>query len=165
MSYAHAAKMCVPVLGGAMDIVFGEEKAPVALASPPPKDQPQQPVSVSKKDLQKQYAVAAAAAIAGAVLWKEHRVLGFLAGGAVGDAGYRVWRNKGDDRNDAMYMVGVTAAAVGGSMVYKQQPALGYVGGMVAGLGAAYFLPNSPVKRYHQAMQAGTAPKGLLASK
>ena len=169
MPYLHAAKMCHPVLGGAADILFGEDKAPVSLAPPPPAGAPQAPVVASKADLQKQYLVALAGAVGGAVLWKRHRVLGFLAGGSAADAGYRYWRNQGTDRKDALYMAGVQAVAIGGAMTFKKSPALGYVGGLAAGHAASYFASKeSPAHRYVAAMRAGTAPgsdKALPAKK
>ena len=165
MSYLHAAKMCSPVLGGAVDIVLGEEKVPVSLASPPPAGKPTAPVVASKADLQKHYLVALAGAVGGALVWKKHRVLGFLAGGTVGDVGYRVWRNEGDDRKDAAYMAAAQAVAVGASLNFKKNPALAYVGGMAVAQGASYFIPGSPAKRYVAAMQAGTAPKALPGKK
>lgn len=71
-----------------------------------------------------------AGAVAGAVLWKQHRVLGFLAGGsAVGGAISLV---RGRVGSAALTMV-PTAAGVAASLYWPKHPALGFILGHVGG--------------------------------
>lgn len=75
-------------------------------------------------------------AVAGAIVWKEHRVLGLVAGASVG-------RNlpallKPELRRLATVNLGVTGTAVLGSLALKGHPVVGFLGGALIGGGIAY---------------------------
>lgn len=81
----------------------------------------------------------------GAYFWKKHRLLGFLAGMAVGDVAMPLFNGSSDERKSALKRVGVEGAAVVGSLYFgnhfpkwfgsKSVPKVaGYLaGGIVAG--------------------------------
>lgn len=85
----------------------------------------------------------AAVGIAGVALWKNHRVLGFLAGDALGVNAYRLYRGQGDDRARALSNLGVAATSISGSLMWKKHPFWGWVLGFVAGSVVTSFVPGS----------------------
>jgi len=88
-------------------------------------------------------APALAASIAGAVLWKKHRVLGFLAGGTLGASVYPIAKG-GDMRKAALAGAGISAVSIGGALAWKNHPILGYLaGGFVANVAAKSIAPSS----------------------
>lgn len=77
-------------------------------------------------------AVAAAGAVAGALLWRRHRVLGFLGGGALAGNAYAVATSE-RSLTSATRRLGQHVMATVGALSLPSHPALGYVGGVVAG--------------------------------
>lgn len=76
-------------------------------------------------------------AATGAVLWKEHRVLGAIGGASLG-------RNlpallSSSTRRFALCNMGVTSAGVVGSMLFKNSPIVGFGIGWLAGNAIVYF--------------------------
>ena len=75
----------------------------------------------------------AAGTVAGALVWKKHRVLGALAGGRVGSTAVVVGAGTPSERNLALIHLGVVeSASVMGSLLWKKHPALGYIAGLLA---------------------------------
>lgn len=85
--------------------------------------------------------------VAGAMGWKKHRVLGFLAGESLGQNTYRLYRGQGGDRVRALTNMGMTGAAVAGSLLWKKHPFWGFVAGLAAGTVATSFVPGSNAHR------------------
>lgn len=77
----------------------------------------------------------------GALAWKRHRVLGFLAGHAVGSVVRPLVTGKG--RMQAFTQVGVDAAVIGGALLWKKHPFWGGVIGLLAGATVAGFVKDS----------------------
>lgn len=96
---------------------------------------------------------------AGAFLWKKHRVLGFMAGGAVATNVMGLYRG-GVERSDAMWNLGIEGAAIGGALMMEDHPVLGYLGGLVAGHAVASFFPSSPQHKTWQQLKAKMGMKG-----
>lgn len=97
------------------------------------------------------FAPGAAGAAAGAYLWKNHRILGALAGHAIVNSGYDAM--KGGDKVKSACQGVVEGAGVLGSLYNKKMPIkfarnpiIGYVVGVLAGAAATYFVPGSPIK-------------------
>jgi hypothetical protein len=80
-------------------------------------------------------------AVAGALVWKRHPVLGVLAGHAIGANAKELLSG---DRKKAMCHVAVEGAGILGALKYKKHPVLGWVGGTVAGAVATSFVSGSP---------------------
>ena len=97
----------------------------------------------SKMALVKTIVPAAVGGVAGFMVWKQHPVLGFLAGESLGVNALRFVRNQGDDRTRAACNFGVTAAGVAGSLMWKKHQVLGFVLGLAAGVVATSFVPGS----------------------
>jgi len=88
-------------------------------------------------------APALAASIAGAVLWKKHRVLGFLAGGTLGASIYPITEG-GDTRKAALVGASISAASIGGALAWKKHPILGYLAaGLASQVAVRSIAPNS----------------------
>lgn len=82
-------------------------------------------------------------AVVGALLWRDHRVLGALAGASVG-------RNapaliKGDQRRMAVCNLGITGAATIGALTLRRNPVVGFVLGWLGGGALAYTAGCNPV--------------------
>lgn len=75
----------------------------------------------------------AAAGVLGALVWKKHRVLGFLGASAVGVSVYPMVRGSGPTRLAVGCYVGEVGASVAGSLMWKKHPILGYLGGGLVG--------------------------------
>ena len=76
---------------------------------------------------------AAAGGVAGALLWKKHRVLGAFAGMAVGGTAVTAGAGTPSERNHALIKLGfITPAAVAGSLLWKKHPVWGYIIGTIA---------------------------------
>ncbi len=84
-------------------------------------------------------------AVAGAVLWKKHPILGLIGGHAVGSNAGALLRG-GYERKQALYMVGVEGAAIYGSLKYKRHPILGFLGGGLAGAAVTAVFSDSPAR-------------------
>ncbi len=84
-----------------------------------------------------------AGGLVGYNLSKEHPVLGFLAGDAIGLNAYRIYRNQGNDRTVAMCNLGVAAAGIVGSLMWKKHPFWGWVAGFAAGSIVTAVVPGS----------------------
>lgn len=78
----------------------------------------------------------------GAFMWKKHRVLGFLAGHAVGANALGIVRG-GVERRDALCQLGVEGAGVIGALKFRRHPVFGWVLGVAAGTIATSFVPGS----------------------
>lgn len=74
--------------------------------------------------------VGTVGAVIGAVFWKNHRVLGTLAGLTAGGVAGALAAGK---HVTALGYIASEAAAVGLSLKWKKHPALGYLGGKIAG--------------------------------
>lgn len=116
----------------------------VAALSPPPSDGSTaavvaQPKTSTAKQIFGILPIAAGAA-AGAYYWKEHRVLGIMAGGAIANSAAQYY--KGEKKN-ALYGLAIEAAAITGALRYKS-PVAGYIGGLVAATAVAACIPGSP---------------------
>lgn len=81
----------------------------------------------------------------GAVLWKDHRILGALVGHAAVTGGWEFYKG---DKKKAACQFAVEGAGVAGALLYKKHPALGWASGIVLGAAATYFVPGSPVRRF-----------------
>lgn len=81
----------------------------------------------------------------GAVVWKKHRVLGFLAGHAVGANAKALYSG---DRTGAMCRVAIEGSGVAGALLLKKRmhPVFGWMLGVAAGAVATSFVKNSPMK-------------------
>jgi hypothetical protein len=82
--------------------------------------------------------LTAVGAVAGAVFWSEHRVLGLVGGASLA-------RNlpalvNGDTRKFAARNMMTTGGGVLGSLALPSRPVLGFAVGTLAGGGAAYYL-------------------------
>lgn len=98
-----------------------------------------------KKHLAIMMGAGTAAAIGGAVLWKKHRVLGFLAGATAGSSVPCLLNEK--YRTQAISNIGTQAASVGGSLMWKKHPVLGYIlGSLVGGVGMQLATGTTPYK-------------------
>jgi hypothetical protein len=89
-----------------------------------------------------------AAGVVGATAWKDHRVLGFLAGDTLGLNAYRFYRGQKDDRVRAACNVASSATAIAGSLYWKKHPFYGWVIGFVVGSVATAFVPGSNTHRF-----------------
>lgn len=83
----------------------------------------------------------------GALVWKQHRVLGALVGHAVGDNVYSLVRAEGFERRQAICQLGVEGAGIVGALVWKNHPIFGWLLGVGAGA-AASMIPGSPINKW-----------------
>lgn len=98
-------------------------------------------------------AASIAGAIAGAVLWKQHRVLGLFSGGTAAAVASSLALSKGKDWPDAVQRLGTTAGSVGGSLMWPRHPILGFLaGGLVTGA-ATCFVPGTSSMKAIEAMR------------
>jgi hypothetical protein len=83
---------------------------------------------------------------AGAMLWKKHRVLGFLAGQSLAYNGAALLKGNADQKKEAMYQLAVEGSGIGGALYLKKymHPVFGWIVGIVAGTVATSMLPGSP---------------------
>jgi hypothetical protein len=103
-------------------------------------------------------APALAASIAGALLWKKHRVLGFLAGGTLGASIYPISKG-GDTRTNALLKTAGSAASIGGALMWKNHPILGYLaGGTVFGVVGAVAARSIAPSSFKAFMLRGRTP-------
>lgn len=126
----------------------------VAALAPPKQDLPKalakkEPPKPSAGQLVSSLLPGVAGGAAGAYLWKKHRVLGFLAGHAVGSTAYPIYRGRGDERKRALYQLGVEGAGVAGALYYKKHPVVGWLGGVVAGSLVSALMPDSPLREMY----------------
>jgi hypothetical protein len=97
-----------------------------------------------------QFAPGVGGALAGAYVWKRHRILGLLAGHAVVNSAWDFYRG---DRKRAVCNAIVEGAGVLGALnsrkipVIKGGPITGYVAGVLLGAVATYFVEGSPVRQ------------------
>lgn len=82
----------------------------------------------------------------GALVFKKHRVLGLLGGHALGSTAYQLYRNDGDDREIALYRLGIEGAGIAGALAFKKHRALGWIGGVASAAAVSTFIPGSPVR-------------------
>lgn len=120
-----------------IDLVGVVSPAAVQVAEPHSNDPP----------LYKTVVPGAALGVAGAVLWKKHRVLGFLLGDAVGVNAARLWRGHGDDRVRALCNMGTAGVAAASSLMMPKHPFYGWVLGFAVGTVASAFIPGSNAYR------------------
>lgn len=80
-------------------------------------------------------------AAAGALLWKEHRVLGLLGGLAAGSAVPSLLVK--EERVDALCRLGVATLATVGSLSMPKHPVVGFVLGSVLGVAGSALVPGS----------------------
>lgn len=125
----------------------------LAALTPPPKPEattalarPESAATTVKRRLS-ELAPGMIGGAAGATLWSDHRVLGFLLGLAIGDSAADIKRG---DTKKAACELGVAVAGIAGSLWahkhLKWHPALGWVAGEAAGMVATSFVPGSPAK-------------------
>lgn len=153
-------KRYVDVLGSASHSFHGAKRATeiVAALAPPPRSDLTigAAAAVAKKDdsdsagkIALELTPGVVAGAAGAFAWKSHRVLGFLAGHAIGASAVPFLRNEGNDRRAALCQLGVEGAGVAGALYFgrKSTPKaiLGWVGGLIAGAVATSFVQGSPM--------------------
>lgn len=95
-----------------------------------------------------------AAGTAGAVIWKKHRVLGFLAGHAVGQSGYQFIR--GGDKKKAICNLAVEGAGVVGALkLFKgRKPVYGWLAGVLGGAVVTAFVPGSPANEAYRRLRS-----------
>jgi hypothetical protein len=79
----------------------------------------------------------------GAVAWKKHRVLGFLAGDALGMNAYDIAKGSKTERISAVCNLGVTGAAVAASLNWHKHPFWGYVLGSIGASIVTSFVPGN----------------------
>ena len=79
----------------------------------------------------------AAGAVAGAVIWREHRVLGAIGGASLGRNIPGIFR--GADRRDALCNMANTGAAIAGSLIAPSTPIVGFTVGYLIGGAVIYF--------------------------
>ena len=115
---------------------------------------PAPPLSERVTHLAVDLAPGVAGGVAGAYLWKRHRVLGFLAGHAVAANALPIVRNKDGERKAAVHMLGVEGAGVAGALVYKRSPAFGWVAGVAAGVAVSSMFSDSPLRQAYRAWRA-----------
>jgi hypothetical protein len=84
---------------------------------------------------------SAACALAGVLLFPQHRVLGFFGGGAFGHALPMLFVP--EERTTAICALASTGSAVAGSLLWKEHPVMGYIAGQLAGQAALSFVPGN----------------------
>ena len=98
----------------------------------------------------------------GAVAWKKHRVLGFLAGHAIAANALPIARGYGDERKRALYQLGIESAGIGGAFLLKKHmnPALGWAVGILGGVAVTAFIPGSPANEGVKQIRANAKKPG-----
>ena len=81
-----------------------------------------------------------AVGIAGALLWQRHRILGLIAGMAIGSNASALITK--DTRGMAIRNLVLEGAAVAGALLLENHPVFGFAGGAVAGGLAAPHVPG-----------------------
>lgn len=81
----------------------------------------------------------------GAVLWKNHRYLGFAAGHALGSNVYPMFRGTTQEKKSAMCRLGVEGAGIAGALLWKKHSLFGWLAGIAAGMAAVSVVPGNPV--------------------
>ena len=130
-----------------------EIRAATQLVSQAPLKTAESPTAVSTAATRKQEVQRAAAnlggsaalGIIGALLWRDHRVLGFLGASALGHSAFSV---ASKDYAGAVGTFGTTAAGIGGSLLWKNHPILGFLVGEVAGNTIMAAIPGTQTNRY-----------------
>jgi hypothetical protein len=92
-------------------------------------------------------------AVAGAMLWKRHRILGAVAGHAVVSTAMPIYHG-GDGRVRALWQLGIEGAGIASSLHFKRHPFLGWLGGTVGAAGVAALVPNSPAREGYYRLRA-----------
>ena len=117
----------------------GEGEPGTAIVKAETKSEPVGPMSL-------QLVPGAIGGVVGAVAWKQHRVLGFLAGHAVAANAIPIVRGYGDERKRALYQLGIEGAGIGGALMLKKymHPAFGWAVGILGGVAVSAFIPGSP---------------------
>jgi hypothetical protein len=100
----------------------------------------------------------------GAVAWKKHRVLGFLAGHAVAASAIPIARGYGDERRRALFQLGIEGAGIGGALLLKKHanlnPALGWAVGILGGVAVTALIPGSPANEGVKQIRANAKKPG-----
>jgi hypothetical protein len=159
MSYTHVLGNIAPSLNGARrasDIL-------AALAPPPQESTPKALAKLEPKPQVRESAAHAALGLApglvgaaiGAVAWKNHRVLGALAGHALASNVYPIVRGGPAERTRALCGLGVEAAGIGGALLYPAHPVVGWLGGVVVGAVVTSFVPGSGAQEAWEKIKAG----------
>lgn len=158
------------ILGYASPTTRGAVRAKdvVAALAPPPRSS----LSLVKSDAAAQTSATEhvkawipglAGGAVGAYMWKRHRVLGFLAGHAVGSNATKLYKG---DRKSALCDLAVEGAAILGALNYKKLPLIkhlsktvgpvaGFAGGLAAGLVATSFVDGSPASELKAKLKKG----------
>ena len=137
--------MNTSVIGNVSTSAAGVKKAAdIVAALAPPSTTPGTGAMVPHKSVTesvKAIAPGAVGAVGGYLAWKSHRILGALAGHAIGANAMEL---ASGDKKKALCNMAVEFAGIVGSLKSPKHRVLGYVGGAVAGLVATYFVPGSP---------------------
>jgi hypothetical protein len=139
------------MLGGVSPSTSAGKRAAdiVAALAPPPRDGA--PDALARLEREQQPALNASAmsllpwvggGAVGAYLWKDHRVLGFLAGGALASTVGPIYKG-GPERRRALARLGIDAAGILGSLKFQKHPILGWIGGVLAGSIVASLVPGT----------------------
>lgn len=86
-----------------------------------------------------------AGGIAGASVWKKHRVLGAIAGYTSASVAYPVAAGTPSERIRAICFAGAKASGVAGALIWKKHPVWGYIFGSLLG-GVATFGVSAATK-------------------
>lgn len=112
---------------------------------------------ITMKDL----AFSVLGGLGGAMLWKKHRVLGFLGGVAVGSSVEPMMRGAGSDRSDVAYRLGIVGAGVGTALYFGGKSntgrAVGYAGGALGATLLTAYANGSPMNRMAKRIEAEKA--------
>jgi hypothetical protein len=85
----------------------------------------------------------------GALVWKDHRLLGALAGHAVASTAVPIWRG-GAERKRGLCQLGIEGAGVVGALLWEKHPVVGWLGGVTAGALVTAFVPGSPAQKAYK---------------
>lgn len=98
----------------------------------------------------------------GAVTWKEHRVLGFLAGHAIAANAIPITRGYGDERRRALYQLGIEGAGIGGALLLKKHmhPVFGWAVGILGGVAVTALIQGSPANEGFKKIRANANKPG-----
>lgn len=125
-------------------------EAPVVEGESAPPAKPEVALSERVTHLAVDLAPGVIGGAVGAYAWKQHRVLGFLAGHAVAANALPILRNRDGERKDAIHMLGVESSGVVGALVHKRSPALGWVLGTVGGAVVSSMFSDSPIRKHYR---------------
>jgi len=86
---------------------------------------------------------------AGALAWKNHRILGFLAGQSLAYNGAALLKGDADQKKEAVYQLAVEGSGIAGALYLKKHmhPVFGWLVGIAAGTVATSLLPGTPARR------------------